>query len=93
MSQNPTSNNSFIVLLILIYQSWLTLVLNLDGESEQNEVGRLDAGGEDVNNQERGKVQAWPIQEESFLPHLPSSIHLSYNETMAMGREYRQRWR
>ena len=91
MSQKPTSNNSFIVLLIFIYQSWLTLVLNLDGESEENEVGRLDAGGEDVDNQERGEVQAWPIQEESFLPHLPSSIHFYYSETM--GKKYRQRWR
>ena len=79
------------MLLIFIYQSWLILVLNLYGESEENEVGRLDAGGEDVDNQERGEVQAWPIQEESFLPHLPSSIHLSYNETM--GKKYRQRWK
>ena len=90
MSQNPTSNNSFIVLLILIYQSWLTLVLNPDGESEENEVGRLDAGGEDVDNEERGEVQARPIQEESFLPHLPSSIYLSFNETL--GKKCHQRW-
>ena len=61
----------------MIFQSWVTLVFNPDGESEENEVGRLDAGGEDVDNQERGEVQARPIQEESFLPHLPSSIHLS----------------
>ena len=87
MSQKPTSNNSFIVLLILIYQSWLTLVLNLDGNSEENEVGRLDTGGEDVDNQERGEVQARPIQEESFLPHLPSSIHFYCSETM--GKKYR----
>ena len=91
MSQKAKSNNSFIVLLIFIYRSWVILVLNLHGESEQNQVGRLDTGGEDVNNQERGEVQARPIQEESFLPHLPSSIHLSYNETM--GKQYRQRWR